>query len=184
VDGVPSQSFSITVDEDSGFRLDVDLTGPLALIEFIPHQVFPARSGDVSYDDALARATAMYPVNAAEISESADYWVFPVFQVGCCGVLVEKASGRSVEFGSYTGLDAWIWGYEQGLLDEQPRDLVVISVRDAAVALRALKQFVARPTIDVLPVTFVGCAGWRAIRPLRESGDAFEWRCEVGASPV
>jgi len=128
--------------------------------------------------EALALATANHAVNVAEIRETATYWVFPVFGIGCCGVLVEKATGNVVEFGSSPHLDDWIWGYEQGLLDEPARDLIVVSVRDAEATLQALKRFVVRPRIEQLPTTFESCAVWMAIRPLRDAGDAFVWRCE------
>lgn len=178
VDGVPCRSFSINVDKHDGVELEVELTAPLALIEFKPHQEFTPRTGDTSYQDALASASATHAINAAEIRETAKYWVFPVFGIGCCGVLVDKQSGHVTEFGSYTGIDDWIWGYEQGLLDEPPRDFVVLSVRDAEVTLRTLKHFVVRPSINALPATFRSCAVWQAIKPLREAGDAFAWRCE------
>jgi hypothetical protein len=97
---------------------------------------------------------------------------------GRCGSLVEKRGGKLVVFGSYVAHDEWIWGYEHGLVDEPARDLVVVSVGDLETALRALKQFIRRPSLDVMPALFVGCAVWQAIGPLRDAGDALVWRCE------
>jgi hypothetical protein len=178
VDGVRCTSLLIEVDKYACVELEVELSEPLPLIEFVPHKEFAPRAGDTSYQDALALARMEHSVDVAAIRETAAYWVFPVFQIGCCGVLVEKVTGKLVEFGSYTGLDNWIWGYEQGLLEQPPRDLIVVSVRDADATIKALKHFVARPSIERLPATFEGCAVWQAIRPLREAGDAFAWRCE------
>jgi hypothetical protein len=169
---------SIHISKHGDGTLDVELTAPLQLIEFISYKEFPPRAGDISYAAAFALVSEEHLVNQADIRETSAYWVFPDFQIGCCGVLVEKATGKLVEFGSYTRLEDWVWGYEQVLLDEPPRDLVVVSVQDPEVALRTLNDFIRRPTIDNLPETFEGCAVWQAIRPLREAGDAITWRCE------
>lgn len=177
LDGVPCASVKVNVDKYACVQLDVELTSGLPLIEFTPYREFPQRTGDTTYAVAFERASAEHSVDVAAIRETADYWVFPVFQIGCCGVLVEKATGKLVEFGSRPGLDDWIWGYEKGLLHEPPRDLVVISVRDAEATLRALKHFIRQPNITALPATFEGCAFWMAITPLREAGDAFVWQC-------
>lgn len=178
LDGVPCRSLSVVVGHLGPEELEFELTRPLPLIEFIPYRQFPSRPGDITYEAALARASDRSAVDFAEIRETETYWVFPVIEIGCVGVLVEKATGRVEVFGSYTEIDDWIWGYEQGLLDEPARDLVVVSVRDPTMTLRALKDFVNRPSIDALPATFPGCAGWRAIKPLRDAGDAFAWRAD------
>jgi len=80
----------------------------------------------ISYEEALARASSKHEIDVDDARETAAYWVFPVLGIGCCGVLVEKMTGKLVEFGSHTGIDDWVWGYEQGLLDHPTRDLVVI----------------------------------------------------------
>jgi len=136
----------------------------------------------ISYEEALARASSKHEIDVDDARETAAYWVFPVLGIGCCGVLVEKMTGKLVEFGSHTGIDDWVWGYEQGLLDHPTRDLVVISVNDADRTYQTLRQFiiayVVRARLEHLPATFEECAGWQSIKPLRDAGDAFVWRSQ------
>ena len=82
--------------------------------------------GGISYEEALRRASAEHAVDTNDVRETATYWVFSVRGIGCCGVLVEKMTGKLVELGSDTSIDDWVWAYEQGLFEEPPRDLVVV----------------------------------------------------------
>src|SRR5262245_57980967 len=110
----------------------------------------PSHPGSVTTrDEALARAKLLYSaVKVDQVRETPRYWVVPVQEIGCVGVVVEKASGETTALGSAWDLDTWLWGYDKGLvrrgtaIQDEPdvMDLVVTEVFDLESAARILEQ--------------------------------------------
>lgn len=148
---------------------------------FVPGRVSPARPGDVDFFEALEAACFNSgPIQVDEIEELDAYWVFPVHSVGNTGAFADRRTGRIVGMGSPLPATMWIWGYERGLLDDDPRDLVIEQVKDPARAIGALKRFarIGFDELQNLPLILEGCASWQAIFPLHEAGDAVTWRVQ------
>jgi hypothetical protein len=148
---------------------------------FVPGRISPARTGDVEFFDALEAASLNAgPIHVDEIEELESYWVFPVHSIGNTGVFVDRRTGRVVEMGSPLPATMWIWGYERGLLEDSPCDLVIEQVKDLARAITPLKRFarIGAHDLDALPLVLEGCASWQAVLHLFEAGDAITWRVQ------
>jgi hypothetical protein len=90
--------------------------------------------------------------------------------------------GHVTDFGSAYPWEDWIWGYERGLVCDEPVDLVVESVIDLEMAVDVLDAlrigFRAdnRRRLAAPPVVFPAAVNWMAIPELRQRGDtAFTW---------
>lgn len=183
LDGVAAVDARRADGEHGFFTLDLLLAEPLPRI-LLPWSGAPAPPGEISFDEALARAAVIgHPIAPESIREARSFFVFPTYQIGCYGVLVERRGGRAVEFGSTFSIDDWVWGHENGLLDDPPGDLVIVEVRDSARALEVLGRVLGRPSnrplragfLASLPITLPRQASWMAIPDLRGAGDSMRW---------
>jgi hypothetical protein len=89
--------------------------------------------------------------DATEALEAETWWYVPYAWIGCCGFVVEKATGQVHQMGSNAGLETYLWAQSQGLLWERA-DLVIDAVRDRDVAIRWLQRVVCVPTGDHHPL--------------------------------
>jgi hypothetical protein len=184
LDGVAAVEARRTDGADGTISLDLVLAEPLPRVH-LPWAGAPAPPGEVSFDEALERAATMgYPIALDAIREAPAYFVFPWYQIGSRGGIVEKRGGRLVELGSAFPIDDWLWGYESGLLEEPPGDLVVVEVREAHRALDALGGILrARPTsrlLQALPLLLPEAAHWMAIPHLRRAEGSMRWEIRRG----
>lgn len=183
VDGVAAVEIICGEVKYGEFSLELLLAEPLPQIQLTWSGV-PAPPGEISFDDALTLAASMgYDIAIDSIQETATYFLFPMYQIGSCGALVEKRGGRLVRFGSAYSMEYWLWGYENGLLDEPPGDLAIVDVLDcehAITLLRALHHPLGYhlSTAGVrsnLPFIVPGGGDWLSIRALWDAGDAVRW---------
>jgi hypothetical protein len=93
----------------------------------------------ISFDAARVKAAAVgYRLKEDGVLETATRWFFPVWQIGCFGVVVSKHDGSVYELGSAWSVDDWLWAYDRGLRDGSP--FVVTAVRDLKEAVEALLE--------------------------------------------
>jgi hypothetical protein len=188
LDGVAAAEI-ICGDKGYGFfSLELVLTKPLPRIDF-PWSRSPAPPGEISFDDALSVAEALgYPIDPHSIRATSTFFLFPVYQIGTCAVLIEKRSGRVVKFGSAFPVDDWLWGYENSLLEEPPSDLVIVDVMDRERAIKLLNELryhaanlLSEAEIRAsLPIILRSGARWMAIPHLRKLGDSVRWEVRRG----
>ena len=134
----------------------------------VPYVPAPAGPLDaVPFAEALLRAERALegvPVEAGEICETDQWWLFPCRQIGCYGAIVDKRSGRATDLGSGLGwpVEAVIWAFEQGLIEEPARTIRVDAVHDLSTATAALAGFArlgegeVTAALACLPATFRG----------------------------
>lgn len=138
----------------------------------------------VSFEEARARAAAQgYPLEGSAVRESERWWFFPVRQIGCRGVIVDKRDGSTTALGSAHSLDDWLWGYDAGLFrgEVDVVDLVVTEVFDRAAATAALEAIGLRGGwhLRELPVRFPGAPLWMRLPALRALDQrAMRWHLE------
>lgn len=145
LDGVAVTRFHVGSERHENVQLELELAHPLELVRFIPYRSHLLRSGEMSFEWALQRAQDVgFPLDQSRIVERADYWLFPVFQIGTLGVAVWR-NGRVSEIGSGLAgsLDDWEWALERGLL-EKTGALVVEEVLDPQRAGKLLKELGGR----------------------------------------
>jgi hypothetical protein len=148
------------------------------------------RPSDISFDEALSRAKREYEaVDIANVRETGTYWLFPVRQIGCRGVVVDKQTGLTTCLGSAWDLDTWLWGYEKGLVVEDPVDLVVTEVTDPERAVEILRRLRISPpqgrraALQQLPVVFERAVTWIALGELAaDKESSFKWRIQRGSA--
>lgn len=183
VDGVAAVEIFCGAVKYGEFSLELILAEPLPQIR-LPWSGLPAPAGEISFDDALLSATTMgYAIGLDSIQETATYFLFPMYQIGSVGALVEKHGGRLVRFGSAFDMDYWLWGYENGLLEKPSGDLVIFEVLDHERAIQFLQKIrhLLRDELTVeevqgnLPFIMPGLAVWLSIRALQEAGDSVRW---------
>jgi hypothetical protein len=183
VDGVPVERSTIEREKFGLVTLVVELKTPLPPVR-PPAPRFPSHAGDLSFDEALARArTLESAINLKAVRETEAYWVFPVHRVGCCGVVVEKADGHATRLGSSWTLETWLWGYDRGLATQQPVNFVVTEVVDIDRAVDLLGRLGIgsdrehrREALRALPATFPAAVTWKSIGELEEdNGSSFRW---------
>ena len=146
------------------------------------------REGELTFDEALARARAVQAdVLAERISSAAKYWVFRVRALDSFGVVVDKQSGVAVKLGATWDLETWLWGYEQGLVTGGSVDLMIMKVVDYERAVALLKKLRVSPpegrraALQRLPRTFAGAVDASAIQRLKnETRGVFEWKIGRG----
>jgi hypothetical protein len=149
------------------------------------------REGELSFDDALARARALQPdVLLERISSAAKYWVFRVRQLDSLGIVVDKKSGAATKLGATWDLETWLWGYEQGLVTGGSVDLTITKVIDYERAVALLKKLRVSPeegrraALQRLPRTFAAAVDAGAIQRLKnETRGAFEWQIRRADEP-
>ena len=140
LDGVEVVRFTVGKEEHQQVPLDLDLAHALDAIRFIPYQSYSPRPGEISFESAVERAEAVgFPVDQSRIVERAEYWLFPVFQIGTLGVSVWR-DGRVTEIGSYLAesLDDWEWALERGFLED-----TVTLVVDEVIERRSAEKLLA-----------------------------------------
>ncbi|HEX4457518.1 MAG TPA: hypothetical protein VIA18_06090 [Polyangia bacterium] len=148
--------------------------------------------GELTFDDALARARALAAdVLDERISATAKYWVFRVRGADSFGVVVDKRSGAATKLGATWDLETWLWGYEQGLVTGGSVDLTVTKVVDYERAVALLKKLRVSPpegrraALQRLPHTFAGAVDASAIQRLKnETRGVFEWKIARAESPA
>jgi hypothetical protein len=114
----------------------------------------------LSAEEARAVASAIgYPIVDDQVRESRDWWFFPVLQIGCKGVVVNKADGQPFVTGSAYSVDDWLWAYDRGLRDHA--SFVVTAVDDVTLAAEALvsigvtrDKWWTRRSLASLPVAY------------------------------
>jgi hypothetical protein len=96
---------------------------------FVPS--WPQRKGEISFAQAYQAAAAYgFPIQEPQIRESATWFYFPVLQIGCIGVVVDRRSGEATALGSGQGFELkdWLFLYERGYL--QLGDVRIDAVSD------------------------------------------------------
>jgi hypothetical protein len=190
LDGVRAASLDLERREEGVIHFRAHLAETLPALLLTP--AHPARSGDISFSDALRIArTVGYPVVLSGVTEAERYWYFPWRQIGSIGGVVEKAAGRLTVFGSAWPVDDWIWAYEHGLLEHDYLDFVVDEVLDLPAAvdvIRALRVVRNRRRRDVEqaltstpPIIFPDLLLGSSIGVLRRADRAFRWHA---AAPI
>ncbi len=150
------------------------------------------RAGELTFDEALARARAVQAdVLDERISVAATYWVFRVRGLDSYGIVVDKQSGVATKLGATWDLETWLWGYEQGLVTGGSVDLMVLKVVDYERAVALLKKLRVSPpegrraALQRLPRTFAGAVDASAIQRLKnETRGVFEWKIARAEAPA
>jgi hypothetical protein len=184
LDGVRAERLAVE-RESRGFAVVVaELEQPLPAVQ-PPVPRFAPRAGDISFPQSLDHARRKEKaIDVADVRETERYWVFPVHRIGCIGVVVEKSDGRATRFGSNWDLDTWIWGYDRGLVTEEPVDLIITAVLDPVEAGRLLDELhiggkrreQRREVLRELPAVLPASVNWMAIGPLhRDAGRSLRW---------
>ena len=181
--GIAARELTITRDTETVVDVRATLTAPMPDVSFHPDPALVVPYG-ISFDDAVEIVECRgMPVYVNGIVEGRDYWFFPKFQAGSCGLFVSKDDGVVTDAGSAFPPEDWLWGYDHGLVTTVHVDLCVTRVFDLALARRLLKEhFGLRPSSELMlglerpPLVIARAVNWRAIRWLRyTAGAAFEW---------
>jgi hypothetical protein len=178
--------------EHLGRDADDCLVMRLGLAQDLPAQAFepgPAGPNEIPFEDALAVAVERErPVLINRVREGATYWFFPIYEIGSYGYVVNKRSGivtglgsSALGVGASSKVDAWLWGYERGLLSEIPRDFQIDAIADLEAAMRvvqALDLDATRLETEALPIRYSKVTRWELIGPLyADRGASFTWSC-------
>jgi hypothetical protein len=184
LDGVSAERLTVERESRGGAVVVAELQQPLPPVRG-PSARFAPHAGDIPFAQALERARRKeVAIDVAGIREAERYWVFPVHRIGCIGVVVEKADGRAARFGSSWDLETWIWGYERGLVTEEPIDFVITEVLDPVGAGQLLDELriggkrreQRREILRQLPAVLPASVNWMAICPLRrDAGRSLRW---------
>lgn len=143
-------------------------------------------SGGISFDEALSRAKREYAaVDITSTRETEAYWVFPVHQTGCFGVVVDKKTGHTTCLGSAWNMETWLWGYERGLVVDAPVNLLVTEVFDIDRSVEILRRLRISPpqgrraALQHPPVLFEQAVTWMALGELAADKEAsFKWKIQ------
>lgn len=136
------------------------------------------------FQRALAASVAQdRPVFINRVREGRDYWFFPIFEIGSVGYVVSKRDGVVTGLGSAWTVEAWLWGFEQGLVIDEPTDLRIDAVYDLDATVKLLREglriSVSEDDLRALshpPVVFQKAASWLAIGALhRDRGASVQW---------
>ena len=149
----------------------------------------------ITLEEARARAAAMgHTMGGGEGRETERWWFFPVSQVGCKGIVVEKDDGTVTGLGSVGDLEDWLWAYDAGLVrgDAHVVDLIVEDFRDLAQAISILQDVgiapndwrAIRDVLAHLPARFERVPLWMNMRALRAIDTTIvRWRVEPSSRP-
>lgn len=97
IDDVPAVAVEALPDDGlHSYELQLEDTVPALK----PAPKFPPKSGEIAFDIALTKAESHYPVDLPCITETETDWRFPVFQIGCRAVVVNKKTGEARLIGS------------------------------------------------------------------------------------
>jgi hypothetical protein len=187
IGGIP-----VVTVEQRGRDADDCLVMRLGLAQDLASQAFepgPAGPDEIPFEDALAVAVERErPVLINRVREGATYWFFPIYEIGSIGYVVNKRTGIATGLGSCamgvsasSNVDAWLWGYERGLLSETARDFQIDAIADLEAAMRvvqALDLDAARLETEELPIRYAKVTRWEFIRALyADRGASFTWSC-------
>jgi len=127
----------------------------------------------IPFDDARRLAAAVgHPLVEGKSRESDSWWFFPVRQIGCCGIVVDKATGTVEQLGSAFAIDDWLWGYDHGIRGTHV-DFTVTEAFDVEQTLEFLWEIrmcsrqEARQALGALPHCWHDVPLWMAIPSLR-----------------
>lgn len=101
------------------------------------------------------------PLDETRAFEASTWWYVPHVWIGCCGHIVDKATGRVTLLGSVHSLEMCFWAYERGLLDT-PCTLVVTRVNDVEATKTLLRQMDNRSPFNRTPVLGRGADGYNS----------------------
>jgi hypothetical protein len=148
---------------EGDIALEVELRGPLDAK--LPAPAYPAREGDVSFEQALsaARAERPFPLVLSGVREGQGGWFIPCRQIGSVGVVVDKRDGSTCWLPSAPAfeIEDWLWAYERGF--RQGSAFVVTALDDVERAVEALidlelvrDRWWTRRSLAQLPLSFDG----------------------------
>jgi hypothetical protein len=155
----------------------------------------------ISLADAEQLVSRAYPTIEFDRTEIVDYgsfWYFPVWWIGCCGVLVDRELGALCTLGSGLPIETWVEAYRLGLrydwerwtitrvidLPQAVELLLTMGVRRSTFEHLPIRPWTADALADrlrVLPATFNGQRTWQAypeIVELARAGLPFEYTVE------
>src|SRR5262245_61010034 len=141
----------LTREDGTVVDVRVTLATPMPDVSFRPDPALAHPHG-ISFDDAVEIVECReLPIFVNGIVEGRDYWFFPRFLIGSCGLFVAKEDGTVTDAGSAFPREDWLWGYDHGLVTTSHVDLYVTRVFDLDMARRLFREhFGLRPSSELL----------------------------------
>ena len=119
-------------------------------------------------DERQARRLAKEKITLRDVAlgdarELQQGWFFPIAQIGCSGVIVNKCTGRVFELGSAFPIERDLALYDRGYQFER-YDLVILSIRD----LDATRRAVGRLPLQVVEPKYEHGQVWRVPKTMTD----------------
>ena len=98
-----------------------------------------------AYECLDRRLSGVLEVDERRVLHNQEVIFFPVAWIGCCGHLVERATGAVIQFGSAEGPEVHIWAHHRGFAegetgDERRQGLTLANMTDEGATLRLLSR--------------------------------------------